>query len=45
MNLPAPVFCIDKAPAEKQFAFGLSNGQVQIVNYEVDVNNTEYEPY
>tara|TARA_B110000285_G_C15046801_1_gene574747 strand:- start:160 stop:393 length:234 start_codon:yes stop_codon:yes gene_type:complete len=45
LNLPAPVFCIDKSPIEKQFAFGLSNGQIQICNYEVDTNSTDYEPY
>lgn len=44
-DLPAPVLTIDKSPTEKQFAFGLANGQVHVLNYEIDTNNAEFEPY
>ena len=44
-DLPDAVFSIDVAPNEKQFAFGLGNGNVYCCNYEVDPTNVEFEPY
>lgn len=46
-ELSSAVFTIDvnPSPALKQFAFGCSNGQVMMLNYEVDTSSVDYEPY
>lgn len=30
---------------KSQFTFGLENGQIHCINYEVDSKNTEFQPY
>ena len=44
-DLPAPVYAIDTSPAQKQFSFGLANGQMYACNYDFDAKNPEFEPY
>ena len=44
-DLPSPVYTMDTNPAIKQFAFGLGNGNLWLVNYDIDTKTQEFTPY
>lgn len=44
-DIGSAVYTIDSNKFAKQFAFGLSSGEVHIINFDYELESPEFEPY